>query len=237
MGLNLKKVTRGLNKVTGGISSGIGDTISNIFSPSRKVNLPGAPNMDWLSDYSQFDFLKKPLTEGVTDDRERLFQDLLGSIENTPAAEAELNQTLEGIDLDTKQALSTVRQEALDRGLGGPGMLSEIEASGLGTVASDAARTKASARTKYGLSREQTRQKAYGDRYATGAQLYSQLLGLNTGRKDLLAQLMNQRDLARATGQSTNYGTMTDAMIKNYQPSVLDDILRNIQISLGPAKS
>jgi len=228
---------------------GLGSSIKSIFNSGSKINLPPPPDLSFLKDYSNFDFLKKPVGSGVQNNTDQLFQDLISRIgapssvdEATRGIEGEqLQQLLSGIDEDTNQAISGVRQDALDRGLGGPGMGSDIEQAGIGQAAATGAETKAGARTQYQLAdlnrlkeRESAVNNAYNTRYLQGADLYKTLLGLQTGRDESYANLLNSRDLARATGQSSAYGTQVQGALNNYTPSIFDEILRNIQVNVSP---
>lgn len=229
--------------------------LSDIFGGGNKVNLPNAPDLSFLKDYSGLDFLKNPAGAGTPNNTDELFQQLLGSINQFKGPSSiddvmsslnndQLNQTLAGIDRDTAQASSGVRQDALDRGLGGPGLGSDIEQAGLGQVAATGAQTKASARTdlyKTNLAAQKAQEDqyrqalegAYGQQYQTGSNLYSQLLGLNNSNQQDLAGLINSRDIARATGANSAYQTQVQGALNNYNPNVFQDILRNVKVGVN----
>lgn len=84
-----------------------------------------------------------------------MFQNLISSIGAPSSVDAvqkqldnqKLEQLLSQIDLQTNQDLASTKLDFLDRGIGGPGQISDIEANALAQVRSGAARTKAGART------------------------------------------------------------------------------------------
>lgn len=211
-----------------------------------KKKLPKAPDLSFLGDTKAFDFLRDRVGTGLDDPTERLFADYLSSIqapssvdEVTRSIESDLlRQTLTDIDLDTDRALAETRSEAYDRGIGGAGIASEIEFSGLGGIRSEGAKRKSGARTTLALSeldrqkeKERAVREAYGTRYGTGANIYSQLLGLESDREKALADIINSRDLGRA-GQATSiFGTQTEATLQN--KGILEDIMRNVKIGFN----
>lgn len=226
--------------------------LSNLFGGGAKpgpVNPYGAPNLNFLNDSSKFDFLKNPVGAGIMDPSSKYFQDLLTSIsapssvdEATKNIESQsLDQALQGIDKDTADSIAAVHSDALDRGIGGAGIASEIESSGVGTAAATGAKTKAGARIGYALQdlarqkeKEQAVQKAYSDRFTGGEDIYKTLLGLDTQQKGEYASILNNRDIASSGNAINAYGSGVDQKYKYAKPSYLDDLLRNIQIQVSP---
>ena len=115
---------------------------------------------------------------------DKYFQDLLASVsgpstvdEALKSVEAKgLEQLLADIDRETTGQVASSKMDFMDRGLGGPGQISDIEANAIAQLQTGGARTKAAARTdvlKSGLAREAEKEKAktaaLGLRYQTGA--------------------------------------------------------------------
>lgn len=245
LGKSLKKVTKGLTSIaTGGLSNILGSGGS-----SGPANPYGAPNLDFLKDMSLFDYLKKPIADkanplGPTD---QYFQDYLGAIEapsSTDAVRSEvegdlMRQLLEGIDTDTKGDVGSLKLDFADRGLAGPGQISEMEATGLAQTYGDASKRKAGVRSQYALSeldrltkREDAKRGAYQTRYGMGSDLYSQLLDLENARELGYADILNARDTTRATGQAGLYNAAADRQQAGKKNPIWEDILRGTRLSL-----
>lgn len=260
-----------------------------------------------LLDTSGYDFLKNPSTAAPTKTfagtyqapgygkSDSMYQSLIDST-NAPSSvddvrqqlnSDQLNQLLAGIDTDTKNTVGSLKSDFADRGLGGPGMLSDIEANSLAQAYDDANKTKASARTTLGQStldllknREtqniaartaaagaagtqdaqanqiaatggladvnayNTGQEAAAGRTNTNQLNYANLLNTDktaynsdvSSNNQLFAQLLNARDLGAAGINSTNYNTGTQQQYQDATPGWLDQILRNIKLSVGPAQ-
>ncbi len=154
--------------------------------------------------YKDLKFLKDPA--------KKQFGDWINNI-NAPSSvdavrsgvESEgLANMLSGIDQDTARASGNIKMDALDRGLGGAGMASDIEFSGLGSAQAGGVQAKSNARLAAMMaeldrlkSRESAAQGAYGTRYGAGVQSQGNLAGL-------MADLYSggaQRELAGRTAR------------------------------------
>ena len=160
----LKQLMRSYN------ARGAGTGTSSI--PGVSATLPGAGY--------RFSDLYKPPTSTVSD---RYFQDYLGKImapSSVNQVQSEINsqtvdQLLAQIDRDTAQSLASSKLDFLDRGLGGPGQISEIEAAAAGGIRSNALTSKTNARLGFAnaelmmqKAREDAERKAYETRYGVG---------------------------------------------------------------------
>lgn len=89
-----------------------------------------------------------------------LYQSLIDSTSGPSSVDAvrnqlnteQLDQLMKGLNIDTKNTVGSLKSDFADRGLGGPGMLSDIEANALTQAYGDSNRTAAEARTKLGQS-------------------------------------------------------------------------------------
>ncbi len=183
--------------------------------------------------------------------------DVMGQIDDDAMA-----QLLAGIDEDTGMAASDLTMDFADRGVAGPGQLSDAEASGLGRLAGQGVKAKAGARTDFArakLGRLADREKAaigaYGQRYATESDEASRIMsmlfgageseadralqtelglaGFESGDTRAYADLLNSRDLAKAGQLSSMYNTQY-ANRRDPKASVGESLLRNIQIGVRP---
>lgn len=134
-----------------------------------------------------------------------------------------MKRLLEGVDQDVKGAAGSLKMDFQDRGLGGPGMASDIEVSDLGGVYSEGAKLKGDIRSQYALAelerqkaQEQAVREAYGQRYGadvgydtqatdiasrgamSDAQFYNDLLKSQAELGEGEAGRRNARDLAYA---------------------------------------
>ena len=176
---------------------------SFLFNTSKLDYLKDTKPFDFLKDTSRYDFLKSPTptnsyganlvqnTKKFSDTyNDNFFNDLLGAIPTGPSSTDQVysaldnervQQLLEGIDVDTKKSIGSLKSDFADRGLSGPGMISDIEGNALAQAYGDADKRKAAARTEYMTKeldrikqREQisdeARRDAYGARYGAGVQ-------------------------------------------------------------------
>ena len=174
--------------LSGSGSGNIDGLLSRLFSsnglPGSGSALPGVGSLG--SKAIRFSDLYKPSGTNLSD---KYFDDLLGQISTsgqssidavTKSLESEqLQQLLGEIDKDTAGQVSSIKMDALDRGIGGPGQVSDIESNAVAQAMSGGGRTKAAARTQYSLAdlarqkaaeqeRAKALQTAYGSRYAAG---------------------------------------------------------------------
>lgn len=180
--------TTGVMKALGGGSL---DDLMGIGAKPGPANPYGKPDLAYLADTSNLDYLKTPTTalgtsgfdflknpSAVAPSTSKLsalpdalktfastykaptgssgldFNDLINNI-NAPSSVDQvqsqldndrLTQLLSGIDSDTKNTIGSLKSDFADRGLGGPGMLSDIEGNSLAQAYGDANVTKANAR-------------------------------------------------------------------------------------------
>ena len=198
-----------------------------------------APDLSFLKDTSGFKYLLDPSQEGYfSGDAETLFNDYLKSVTSPESYGAEndyLKQLYEDIDLQTNQALGGAKSDYLDRGLGGPGQMSDIESIGLAQVRGEGQKLKKNAATQLALDRAKRLSDAYSTRYGAGVSADTQVRGINDSRSQLYANLLNQRDLARASGLTGIAANQAQA----YKPGIFEDILRNVRVGVnlgGPGK-
>ena len=158
--------------------------LSSIFHGTPAGQIPGTKNPFAPPDLS---FLKNKidLTSGFKPikNNDALFNDLIGNI-NAPSSVDQvqsqvdsdrMKQLLEGIGIDEKNVVGGTKSDFLDRGLGGPGQISDIEANALAQNRYDANRLRSGARTEFANSelgrlkaREEAARGAYGARYEAG---------------------------------------------------------------------
>lgn len=238
------------------------------------------------------------------DNTDAYFSDLLGSIGQGPTSTDQvyneldsdlMSQILQGIDVDTKKSVGSLKSDFADRGLSGPGMISDIEATGLAQAYGDADTRRASTRTDFAtkqldrirqreaeqnaakqaayqarfgagvqqgaqardiasrgamtdvaaknealqnqaaleeqaLGRKQQRELSYADLLRAGEQAYAQTSGSDA---DLWANLLNARDLGMAGQSTTLFNAGADRKLAGTTPSILESILRNVNIGIG----
>jgi len=117
------------------------------------------------------------------------FQDYLGAIDAPSSVDdvqreidsGMLSQLLGDVDTDTRNSIGSLKSDFADRGLSGPGMISDIEGNALAQAYSDAGKTKANLRGEYAgkelerlKAKELAKREAYGTRYGTEAGFDSQ---------------------------------------------------------------
>lgn len=235
MGFSLKKT---LKKAEGYGRGGIESLLSGNFGYGGDKNPFGVPDMNALYDPKQFDFLKSwsPSYDSM-DQSEGAFGDLLKAIQGTNESGMNYLDSLgKGIDTNTGKAVANVRLNALDRGLGGAGLWSDIEGADIGTAEALGAQSKNDLLSNFMLQQANAEQGAYGQRY-------SDLFGLDTNRETNRLSTQNQRDMGLAgilealqTGKATNiadlYKTGEKNRIDTAKNPVWEDILRNTKVSM-----
>lgn len=210
--------------------------------PVPNTNQPGI-QQDYETPANMYDFLKKPIEPNAgpasfadrykapTDTSSGLFDQLLGSINSQSGANSDITkQLLDQIDQETAGQVGSLKSDFLDRGLGGPGQISDIEAAGLGDLRAGAVKAKTGAKLNLAKQNADALASAYGSRYTAGtsadaankalygqgalqdAQLSADLLKTNQGEQNkrdvALAQILQQQEierLARKSGKYTSY--------------------------------
>jgi len=187
---------------------------------------PGSTDPNAVTRPDLLDPIAKPIAGRDTynfqpflDEQDKYFNDLLANLKQPSSVDEALkltetdfmNQLLQGIDEDTTASVGSAKLDFLERGLGGPGQISDIETSALNQARTLGDKTKASTRTQFALSelgRQKEKESAltdvYKTRYGTTADLYKSLLGIQGTKDTALAQIladMEKERLARASGK------------------------------------
>jgi hypothetical protein len=145
------------------------------------------PNLDYLLDPTRYGDVNKPLgsTEG-------LYDSIISAANGRGGADDELmNTLLQGIDQDTNQAVGSAKLDFLDRGLGGPGQISDIEGSTLNSLRTNALQEKNKTRAQFTTDRLDRLMTALSTKATAGSSALDRLLGLK-----------GSSDQAYATGES-----------------------------------
>lgn len=165
-------------------------------------------------------------------DGDSAFQDLLGSLNVGPSSVDEvmsqiddegLQQLLGSIDEDTRTAAGDLSMDFADRGVAGPGQLSDAEASGLGRLSGLGVKAKAAARTdvaKAKLGRLADQEKmltsarigAYGQRYGNEADQANQIIQMLFGAGESEADRSLQTELGLAGFESGDTRAYADIL-------------------------
>lgn len=170
--------------------------------PARYSFLSDDTGSNSLRSSAPLDYLRTaPSTDRSRSDS--YFNDLIGNI-GAPSSvddvrrEVEgdrMRQIMEGLDIDTRNSVGSLKSDFADRGLSAPGVISDIEGNALAQAYSDSNRIKASTRSEYAgkeldriKEKENALRAAYGTRYGAGVEADTQD-----------ANLMNQRDLSYAS--------------------------------------
>lgn len=165
---------------------------------------------------------------------EMAFKDLLGGI-NAPSSvdavrgeveDEQMKALLLGADEDIAAARGSTKMDFLDRGLGGPGQISDIEANALATLQGKGLRAKGDIRSGYALKkldRLAERESAVRDAYKTRYNTQTDLEESNMDRE-------LRRLLGIAEVQSGLYNQGADRKIAGRKDGLLDRIGLNIGI-------
>ena len=166
-----------------------------VYSPSVAGSLP--------SKGYKFSDLYKP--QGSTADN--YFKDYLGAINAPSSVDAVrsslenelLQQTYQDIDQSTNQDVARLKSDFLDRGLGGPGQISDIEGNALAQSYGAGTKAKTGARLNLSLAelerqkgRELAQTEAYGKRYDVGAREAEQGRTIAAGGATTDTQMLNE---------------------------------------------
>lgn len=249
-------------------------------NPYQKIPAPD-PNLppiqqDYETNPHLYDFLREKVspTAGVEEsnlafqslidsikgrsssESDKLFQDLISEIDKQSGVRGEaMKMMLDQIDADTSKSVGGLKSDFLERGLGGPAQLSDIEASGLGDLYSGATKAKAQARLGLAQTNADTLASAYGNRYATMNDflksrdtdlataygnrsksvddLIKSNLSQQTQRDTALATILanqEQERLARRKGKYSQPNSNTS------EPGLFDKILSNINLGFNIGK-
>lgn len=159
-------------------------------SKSGPANPYAPADFSRLLDFSDLDFLKTPTaTDELT---KKIYGDLMKSL-------------TEGVDVDVSQAAGSLKSDFFDRGLSGPGMISDIESGALGDLYTKGAKAKGDIRSQFALAE----------------------LGTEREKQKQLADLITQRMIAAITGQGNAYSQAAQTQVAGQQPGFLENILRN----------
>lgn len=184
--------------------------------PQRYLPLP---QQDWDTNPFLLDFLGEAAPND-TSASDKYFDELMANI-SAPSSVDEvqrgvesdlMKQLLADIDRDTEGEMANLKLDFLDRGLGGPGQMSDIEGIALAQAGAEGGRKKASARSNYALAelgrikaREEAARQALGGRYQAGLTRESQVLGTRNQRDLALAQALLQLEIERLSRKAGKY--------------------------------
>lgn len=123
----------------------------------------------------QFDY-KNPL--GATGS---YYDELIKAASGRGATDTDYMKILLGdIDTDTAGAVGGLKSDFLDRGLGGPGQISDIEANALGGARTNALKEKNRTRLEFTNTNLDRQAEALKTKAAAGSSMLATILGLNT---------------------------------------------------------
>lgn len=194
--------------------------------------LPGIPpiQQDPETNPALYDVLKKPLGTD-TSSADAIFKDLLSNINDKAALGSQgLNDLLGQIDQDTANQVGSLKSDFLDRGLGGPGQISDIEAAGLGDLRSGAVKAKSAARLGLAQTGVNDVNSALATKYSTTADFLKNDTTEQNKRDIALGQLLQQQELERLARKAGKYKTYAPV-----QPDSGPNFSFPISIPLGGA--
>jgi len=231
-----KKATKGVKGVTG-YGNKLFDALGFNIGAKPGPDNPYSP-ADWsrLFDNSKFEYLKDYAPKAyapVKAESEKLFQDYLGGIKSGYSTEdAQLQSMLRDIGRETENSVASSKMDFLDRGLGGPGQMSDIEAIALAQTRGQGQELGDAARLNVLSGREKTLSDAFAKRYATGTDLGTREAEAGLDLNKFYSELLSGREKEGLAGQSGAYAAGEEAKYKYAQPGYLDSILRNISIGV-----
>jgi hypothetical protein len=254
MSLRLKKLIKPIiNGIPGGalvnklipgggiLNGGAQPGTPNPFQPPdlTKLKQPDPYTTDLVKNTKTY-FDYKPQTEGS-------FQDLVKTI-GAPSSVDEVRKQVNGdlmhqllteIDRSTNSAAADTKLDFLDRGIGGPGAISDIEGNALAQVRSAGAENRTKTTSGFLLDelnrltqKEQALQGAYTSRYnadVSGASGAAAAVNAATGQQ---ATLSNAREMGTAQLEADLFNTGANRQDATKKNSYLEDFLRNINVSL-----
>lgn len=201
---------------------------------------------------------------------ESQFQDYISNI-NAPSSVDEARRSVENeqyqnalrdIGRQTESAIGSSKLDYQDRGLGGPGQMSDIEAVGLAQLRGQGAENEANARlslyqqeldrlkareeaarSAYGsryqtgvasdMSKNQALQNAYGQKASVGTSLQSQKAGSDLDIKKYIADLISGRETSAVAGKTGQYSDAENRKYQYQKPSYFDQFMRGFLGSGG----
>jgi hypothetical protein len=184
------------------LSKGIG----TVFGGSGGTSNPFAiPDLSFLKEDLTKKF--KPVDTSTSDSTFRELLNVLGGQDQNDT-EA-LDNLLSQLDVEGENKIGSTKSDFLDRGLGGPGQISDIEANALAQNRADTEDAKAGARVstiQQGLNRLNS---AYGSKYqgdlgveGINSANYNDLLKTGNSNLQLLANLLSGNYNAAAKNQT-----------------------------------
>jgi len=212
--------------------------LSKVLGGRKGPDNPYGP-ADWKSllDSSKFDYLKDYAGKAfapVKAQSEGLFQDYLKGIKSGYSTEDEqLQNLLRDIGRETENNVGSAKLDYADRGLGGPGQGSDIEAIGLAQTRGRGQELGDEARLGVLSGREKQMADAYNQRYLTGTNLGSLEASAGIDLNKYLADLISGRQTASVSGQAGSYQAGQDAKNKYSTPSFWDTLTQHFGASLG----
>lgn len=240
------------------LSKGIKSVINpilNLGSKEGPKNPFAAPDASALTDTSKYDFLKGDTWKTDTTKTDNSFSSWLSSISgvgspsSVDAVRSEINSEamtnlLNEIDKSTNQAVGSTKMDFEERGLGGPGMISSMEAVGLGQARGAGEQAKATARTNLAMSeldRMATKEKAVNDminaalgtQYATGAQRDLTEMGIKNQRELSLADILSGNARTLYGGQANLYNSGAQRELAGAKPGIFDTLFPAVAGGFG----
>ena len=205
------------------------------MAPSGK-SVSGPMSYDLPGVYSK-------LMSDSSDYGEKYFQDLISRI-GAPSSvdtvqkslETEgVQQLMDEIDRMTRGAAATTKLDFMDRGLGGPGQMGDIEANALAQLRAGGERTKAGAKLsayQSELARQKAREEsvsaAYGKRYEVGS-------AQDIQSRNLMAQLLGEEYKGGVTQREGMLGRESSEKM-NYFNQILDYAMKSGALSQDDAQ-
>lgn len=197
---------------------------------------------------TSFDYYKPTSTAGSDSD----FSSYLSSIQAPSSVDAVwksfeqdyLQQVLGSIGRDTESSVAKVQSDMQDRGLGGAGRISDIEANTVAQARAEGGRTAAEAWTQLGMAelgrqkaREDQRKAALGQKYQAGLSRESQANQIGAQGAMTSAQMMNEllgKEYAGAESAAgrqftgaQNLASLQGADRQQYYNQLMNSLLQN----------
>jgi hypothetical protein len=213
----------------------------NPFSPPDLESLKQPnPYVENLTKNTKTYFDYKPQTDAS-------FQDLVKNI-GAPSSVDDvrkqvngdlMNQLLTEIDRSTNNAAASTKLDFLDRGIGGPGAISDIEANAVAQVRGQGADTRAKTSGTFMLDelnnlakKEASLRDAYSSRYNADVAGASSAAGAYNAAATNQASLSNGRDISVADLMANLYNAGANRQEATKKNSYLEDFLRNINVGI-----
>lgn len=229
MAFNLKSVVSNPTNLLFPVDLGKSKGQNNPFMP---------PDVNALYNPSQYDFLKSwNPDQSYMKGGDQAFQDLLDSIKGTTGSGMDYLDSLgKGIDTNTAKAVADTRLNALDRGIGGAGLWSDIEGSGIGTAEAMGAQNKNDLLSNFMLQQANATEGAYGQRYSDLFGLGKENMATSNQRQLDLAGILQALQTGKATTSAELYNQGQKNKIDTAKNPIWEDILRNTKLSIPLGK-